>query len=137
MSERRFADTNLFIRLFTKDDPIQTPLVVALFRRAAAGEFTLVTTRSVIEEIVWILEKKNTTLVTIRNHILSILNTPGIEVEDASLVGQAADIYVSKNIDFVDAFNICWMKENNIKIAHTFDHKHFSRVDGIEAKVPQ
>jgi predicted nucleic-acid-binding protein len=126
----------LFIRLFTKDDLVQTPLVVALFRRAAAGEFTLFTTVSVITEIVWILEKKGVTSNVIRNHILSILNTPGIEVENATLVGQAADIYAGKNIDFVDACSICSMKANNIKVAYTFDHRHFSRVDGIEVRVP-
>jgi predicted nucleic-acid-binding protein len=137
MNEQAFADTNLFIRLFTRDDPVQTEAVVSLFQRAAKGELTLVTNVTVIAEIVWVLERKKAPSDTIRDHIWAILNTSGIVVDSADLVGQAIDVYANKNIDFVDAYNICWMRANKMTRVYTFDHKHFSRVEEIEVNAPQ
>lgn len=136
MSERIFADTNLFIRIFTKDDPEQLEHVLALLQRAGNGEFTLVTNSTVIAEIVWVMEGLGSARELIRDAIWSLLNTNGIQVDDANLIGTAVDIYAIKNIDFIDAYNACWMHAHQIKTVYTFDQRHFSRVTGIDVKVP-
>ena len=136
MSERIFADTNLFIRIFTKDDPEQLGYVMTLLRRAGKGEFTLVTNAVVIAEIVWVMEGMGSIREVIRDAIWSLLNTKGVEVDQANLIGQAIDIYAAKNIDFIDAFNVSWMQTHQIKSVYTFDHRHFSRITGIDVKVP-
>lgn len=136
MSERIFADTNLFIRIFTKDNPEQLSHVMTLLQRAEKGEFTLVTNAVVIAEIVWVMEGMGSNRNLIRDAIWSLLNTKGVEVDQANLIGQAIDIYAAKNIDFIDAFNVSWMQTNQIKSIYTFDQRHFSRVEGIDVKVP-
>ncbi|MFQ5400363.1 MAG: PIN domain-containing protein [Anaerolineae bacterium] len=136
MSKRAFADTNLFIRLITKDDPQQLDAVLSLFRHASSGKIALVTNVTVIAEIVWVLERKEADRTMIREAVGAILNTPGVEVDSAHLVTQAIDLYVTKNIDFVDAYNIFWMQENGLKTVCTFDYRHFSRVSGINVNVP-
>jgi predicted nucleic-acid-binding protein len=136
MSERIFADTNLFIRIFAKDDPKQLNHVLALLRRAERGEFTLVTNVPVIAEIVWVMEGKGSSRDVVRDSIWALLNTKGVQVDHPNLVGQAIDIYARKNIDFIDAYSICWMQANGITTAYTFDRRHFSRVAGIDVKVP-
>ena len=136
MSERIFADTNLFIRIFAKDDPEQLSHVLALLRRAEQGEFTLVTNVPVIAEIVWVMEGKGSGRDIIQDSIWALLNTKGVQVDHSDLVGQAIDIYASKNIDFIDAYSICWMQANGITTDYTFDRRHFSRVAGIDVKVP-
>ncbi len=136
MSERIFADTNLFIRIFTKDDPEQLDHVLALLQRAGNGEFTLVTNSTVIAEIVWVMEGLGSARELIRDAIWSLLNTNGIQVDDANLIGTAIDIYAIKNIDFIDAYNASWMHARQIKTVYTFDQRHFSRVTGIDVKVP-
>jgi len=136
MSKRAFVDTNLFIRLITKDDPQQLDAVLSLFRHASSGKVTLVTNVTVIAEIVWVLERKKADRTMIREAVGAILNTPGIEVDSAPLVAQAIDVYATKNIDFVDAYNIFWMRANGLKTVYTFDHRHFSRVGGIDVNVP-
>lgn len=136
MSELAFADTNLFIRLITKDDPVQTEAVISLLKRAGAGEVSLVTNVTVIAELVWVMESRGADQTTIRDAIWSILNTPGIQVDASHLVAQAIDIYAAKNIDFVDAYNISWMFENDLTTAYTFDRRHFSRVAGVDVIVP-
>ena len=136
MSELAFADTNLFIRLITRDDPVQTEAVISLLKQAGVGEVTLVTNVTVIAELVWVMESKGADQATIRDAIWSILNTPGIQVDAPHLVAQAIDIYAAKNIDFVDAYNISWMFENDLTTAYTFDKRHFSRVVGVDVIVP-
>lgn len=136
MNERIFADTNIFIRIFTKDDPEQLSHVLTLLQKAEKGEFTLITNAVVIAEVVWVMEGMGSNRKVIRDAIWSLLNTKGIDVDQANLVGQAIDIYAAKNIDFIDAFNVSWMQTNQIKSIYTFDQRHFSRVDGVDVKVP-
>jgi len=134
--ETVFADTNLFLRYLTNDVPAQADLVESLLHRAAKGKVNLVTTSMVIAEIVWTLEsyyeldKKE-----IQTTILGILNTDGLEVMDSDLILQAIVHYTDKNVDFIDAFNVAWMVRNNVDKAYTFDQKHFSRFEGIVAKL--
>lgn len=138
MSEIAFADTNLFLRFFTDDVPKQADAVERLLQQAKKGKVTLLANELVIAEVVWVLESSyQLDRETIRKCVVGVLNTPGVKVTSSDLIIQAIDIYVAKNIDFIDAYNTCWMKANSIKVAYTFDYKHFSRVDGIEAKVPQ
>lgn len=136
MSERIFADTNLFIRIFTKDDPERLGHVMDLLQRAETGEFTLVTNVVVIAEIVWVMEGLGSSRDIIRDAIWSLLNTKGVQVDQANLIGQAIDIYAIKNIDFIDAYNISWMQSHQIRTVYTFDQRHFSRIAGINVKVP-
>ena len=137
MSEQVFADTNLFIRLFTGDNPVQMQAVIQLLKTAEQQNITLVTNITVIAEIVWVLDSFfNLEPPQIREHVWAILKHPGIEVTDSALVSQAIDTYVAKNIDFIDAYNAYWMKANNIQSIYTFDKRHFMRIDGLDVRVP-
>lgn len=137
MNERVFADTNLFIRLFANDDPVQTHAVLHLLKTAEQQNLKLITNVTVIAEIVWVLESFfNLEHPQIREHIWAILNHPGIEITDSALISQAIDTYVAKNIDFIDAYNAYWMKANNIQSIYTFDKRHFMRIDGLDVRVP-
>ena len=137
MSELVFADTNLFLRYLTNDDPKQADAVERLLRKAEKGEMVLFTHPLIIAEIIWALDKVyNLDQRAIRNSVLGILNTPGIQVESTHLVTQAIDLYVNKNIDFIDAYSIHWMKMHNMRTAYTFDQRHFSRVSDIVVHVP-
>ncbi len=137
MAERVFADTNLFLRYFMNDDVAQADAAESLFRAAVQGNITLVTHHLIIAEIVWVMSKVyQQDRHTIRRQIMGILNTPGIEIESASVISQAVDLYAGKNIDFVDAYTAVWMRENGLTEVYTFDRRHFSRVSGLNVKAP-
>ena len=107
-------------------------------RRAAKGELKLVTTELVIAEIVWTLESfYQVPKAEIQDKVLAILNTPGLEVDGADLLLQAAVMYAEKNVDFIDAFNAAWMMKHDIENAFTFDQKHFNRFEGIKGLMPE
>lgn len=136
-AERIFADTNLFLRYLTNDVPTQADAVEQLLHRAFAGEVVLVINSLVVAEIVWTLESYyGLTRDSIKDKILAILNTPGLEVAEGDLLLQAIFWYADKNVDFIDAFNAAWLLAQGLTTACTFDCKHFSRIEGIGVQVP-
>jgi len=135
--ERIFADANLFLRYLTNDVPEQADAVEQLLRHAAAGGLVLVTNPLVMAEIVWTLETfYQLPRSDIKDKVLAILNTPGLDVVDGELILQAMTWYTEKNVDFIDAYNAAWMRSLGLKIACTFDRKPFSRLEGITVLVP-
>lgn len=135
--ERCFADANLFLRYLTNDVPEQADAVEQLLRRATADGPALVTNALVMAEIVWTLDTfYQLPRGDIKEKVLAILNTPGLDVADGELILQAMAWYTEKNVDFIDAYNAAWMRSLGLKIACTFDHKHFSRFEGITVMVP-
>jgi uncharacterized protein len=135
--ERAFIDTNLFLRYLTNDIPEKADSVEALLQRATAGELVLVTTSLVIAEIVWTLTSfYGLSREPIRDRVLAILNTPGLEIAESDLLIEAATNYAAKNVDFIDAYNVAWMLQQQLSTAYTFDRKHFSRFENIKVKTP-
>jgi predicted nucleic-acid-binding protein len=135
--ERVFADTNLFLRYLTNDVPVQADAVEQLLNRASDGEIVLVINSLVIAEIVWTLKSYyGLARGSIKDKVLAILNTPGIEAAEADLLLQAIFWYADKSIDFIDAFNAAWMLTQGLAITYTFDRKHLSRIEGIGVQVP-
>ena len=135
--ERAFADTNLFLRYLTNDIPRDADAVERLMRQAVAGELILVTNALVLAEIVWTLESfYHLPRPDIKQRVLAILNTPGLEVVDGDLALQAVVWYAERNVDFIDAFNAAWMRAQKLEAIYTFDRKHFSRLEGMQVRVP-
>jgi predicted nucleic-acid-binding protein len=136
--ERVFADTNLFLRYLTNDVPAQADAVEQLLQRAAAGEVILVINSLVIAEIIWTLESYyGLGRDDIKDKILAIVNTPGLEVAEGELLLQAILWYADKNVDFIDAFNATWLLSQGLITTYTFDRKHFSRIEGVKVLTPQ
>ncbi|MEJ2748702.1 MAG: PIN domain-containing protein [Anaerolineae bacterium] len=138
-NEVAFVDTNLFIRILTNDHPRLAQAALSVFQKAADGELTLVINDLLIAEIIWVLESfYELDASNIRQKVLKFLNTPGLKVEPADLSSRvpALNLYVEKNIDYIDAYIAAWMKAHDISIIYTFNKKHFSRIDGIEVRVP-
>jgi len=137
MADLIFADTNLFLRYLTNDVPDQAEAVERLLKEAREGKITLATSALVIAEIVWTLESYyNRTKSDIQAKVLAILNTPGLLVADGEILLQAIIWYVDKNIDFIDAYNSTWMRDQEINTVATFDKAHFARFAELDVIVP-
>lgn len=140
MSKLVCVDTNVFIRLFTQDDPQQTRAALTLIQAAEAGEFTLVINDLIVTEIAWVLRRAyKLPPDAVRNRVLATVQMPFIDVRPADLTTQIAnafDLFVTQNIDFTDAYIASWMASQNLSVIYTFNRKHFARVPGIEALLP-
>jgi predicted nucleic-acid-binding protein len=137
MAERVLADTNLFLRYLTNDLPDQADAVDALLADAEAGRLVLVASPLVVAEIVWALESfYGLDRESIRDKVLAILNTDGVEVAQAGLVLQACTWYVEARVDYADAWNAAWALAEGIDTVLSFDRCHFNRLDGVTVRVP-
>ena len=137
-SSEAFIDTNVLLRYLLDDVPEQADAVESLLLEASRGELTLHTNALVLAEIVWTCESYyQLPKEDIKDMVLMILNTPGLEIADRDLITEAIFTYADENIDYIDAFNACWMKQQGIETIYTFDQKHYKRIQGIRAKVPK
>lgn len=141
MAEKReegFVDTNVLLRYLLDDVPEQADAVESLLREVAAGRLLLRTNSMVIAELVWTCESYyELPKEEIRDKVLMILNTPGLEVADRDLIATAVLVYADRNIDFIDAYNFCWMSDQEVTKVYTFDERHYKRLEGIETVVPE
>lgn len=132
-----FIDTNLLLRYLLNDLPDQADAVEKLLKRADAGKVLLKTNVMVIAELVRTCESfYKLSKQEIRDKVVMILNTPGLEIENHDLLLQAILLYADQNIDFIDAYNGCWTKDKRIPLVFTFDQQHYRRIPGIEFEAP-
>ncbi len=55
-----------------------------------------------------------------------------MKVANHARLKEAVKMYASSNIDFIDAYNIAYMKAKDFKKVATFDIKHFKNIEGIK-----
>lgn len=133
MGEPVFVDTNVFLRFFVRDVESLYNKAKGLFEKAENGEITLETSEMVIAEIVWVLESYyGFTKTEIEEVVDTILETRSIRVANHTRLKEAIKLYALSNIDFIDAYNIAYMKARNYQKVATFDIKHFKNIEGIK-----
>jgi len=130
-------DTNLLVRYLTDDDPQKAKAVDTLLNRANKGELKILIPSVVVAELVWVLESfYKLAAAEITELVESILNTPGVDIQDKWIIKAALKIYRSKEIDLVDAWIIEFAKAKGAKRIYTFDKKHFKDLREIEIISP-
>lgn len=96
------VDTNLLVRLYTSDDPKQTPLAVQALRNAAP----VFVPKSVVLELYWVLhsvyETPRLRLIKVLRHLL---NLDLLRIEDEETV-ETALLYFEQGLEFPDALHL-------------------------------
>ncbi|MCJ7797244.1 MAG: PIN domain-containing protein, partial [Thermoleophilia bacterium] len=132
-----FVDTSVFLRFLTNDVPEQAAAVEAFFRRAAAGEVRLVTNTMVVAEIVWVLESYYRLARTdVQERAMAVAHMDGLVLPELEIVTDALLAYAESTVDFVDAYNACWVRQLGLCRVATFDKRHYSRFEGIAIHTP-
>ncbi len=132
MDDPVFVDTNVFLRFFVKDVEILYERARALFEKAEAGKIKLETSELVIAEIVWVLESfYGFTRKEITGVLAVLLASRNIKIAGHARISAAVDLYSSGNMDFIDAYNMAFIKSKEFTKVATFDSKHFKKIDGI------
>ena len=133
MDDPVFVGTNVFLRFFVRDVEPFYLKAKELFERAEKGAVKLETSDLVIAEIVWVLESYYAfSRAEIQQVIDTILETRNIKVANQLRITEAVRHYSSGKIDFIDAYNIAYMKAKNYSKIATFDIKHFKNVEGLK-----
>lgn len=122
----RFIDTNIFIRHFTKDDPIKSRACFDLFLKVQSQELEVTTSESVIAEIVYVLSSKqlyNLNRETIKSLLYPVLSLKGLKLANKNIYLQALDIYaIFPKLDFEDALTVAHMQKMKIKKLYSYDY---------------
>jgi predicted nucleic-acid-binding protein len=132
MDDTVFVDTNVFLRFFVNDVVTQYEKARVLFEAAEAGKIKLETSELVIAEIVWVLEsfygfaRKEVTEV-----LSTLLSSRNLKIAGHARISEAVRLYAAGNMDFVDAYNIAYIRSKGYSRVATFDSKHFKKVEGI------
>jgi predicted nucleic acid-binding protein len=127
----RFLDTNVLLRLFTRDDERKAEAALALLLRIEGGEESVVVTPLVIFEVVFTLEKSyGVSRDRIREILLQLISIRGIELQGKGILSQAIDMYSSSSISFVDAYTASFMKSRGIHEIYGWD-QDFDRLEGV------
>jgi len=96
-------DTNVLVRLLTRDDPNQGRLAQHFIDRHSSSEDPAFINRVVVVELVWVLESySDYSRSQIADAVESLLSTANFRVEDQSAFRSAVKAY-REGADFADA----------------------------------
>lgn len=122
-----FLDANIFLRVLLRDHPVFFPRCKILFQKIEKGEMEAITTDLTIAEIVFVLgapTRGKLPKKTIRHYLEPILSLPHLTTPSRKLWKAIFEIYVDKNVDFMDAYNMVLMREEGITTACSYDHDY-------------
>jgi len=132
----RFLDTNILIRLLTRDDEEKANRALTLLLRVEQGQEIVETSSMVIFETIFLLEKSYGTARTkIREDMNDLLALRGFRLASKRIYNDALDLYVNKNISFADAYNAAFMQSRRIREIYSWD-RDFDRLEGITRVEP-
>ncbi len=116
-------DTNVLVRFFTQDDPVQSPRAEAILASFSASDPVWVG-MAVVLELVWVLDDsygmKRDEIYQILHALLTIQE---IVVERVEAVRQALYLYRNGNVDFADCLISCCAHAAGCEGTLTFDHR--------------
>jgi len=133
-----FVDTNIFLRFLTKDDPDKAAHCRELLRSAAEGNIKLYTTDLVMAELVWVLQSPTTYNLApseISELVLPLATIKGLYFPAKKNFPDIMDLFVSADIDFIDAFNAVAMRSRGIDSIYSYD-SDFDKVSDITRTEP-
>ena len=136
----KFLDTNVIIRYLTGDDEVKAEACFQLFQRAGRGDETLLTSETIIAEVVYVLSSKRAPYrlghSEIRDRLLPILMLRGLRSPHKQVCINALDIYSSSSsLDFEDALAVAHMQHRGITEIISYD-KDFDAVPDIQRLEP-
>ena len=124
-----FIDTNIFTRLFVKDDAQQHEQARALFMLAQENKTELVTGHPVFFELAWVLSYTyKLPNLEILDMLESILSFGGLKVSDHHLIAEAIYLARATNSSFADSYIVVSSRRLKANEVATFNKKHFSKL---------
>lgn len=126
-----FLDTNVLVRHFTQDNPLQSPRASTYLEQIEDGNRRVRTEPTVIFETVYLLEKQyKIPRTVVRDGILALVDLPGIVMPRKRRIHDAFTFYIERNLPFADAYHIAVMRAEGLNEIVTFD-REFDRIAGI------
>ena len=135
---KKFVDTNIFLRFLTKDDAEKAQKILRFFETAQDRRWQLVTSDLVIAEVVWVLTSKrlfNLPKEKVKESFLPLLLEDFISFPAKGSIVHVFEIFVEKNISFVDAYNAVYSRRIQANTILSYD-KDFDKLDFLTREEP-
>ncbi len=133
----RFLDTNVLIAFYLGAPPERAPRARDLMSRMNAGQEQLVTTSVVFFEVAYLLQRSfRIPRPLVAEFIESVALSPGLVVEDQSLLLDAVEVYRTiGGLSLPDAYNAAYMRRRGVTEVYSWD-TDFDRIDGLTRVEP-
>jgi len=129
-------DTNILIRLATRDDAAQVRKAERLLREKFSARTPAWISILVVTEMAWVLARSyGYTRPQIASSIRGLLNTSVFRVEDHTLVADAIELFLASAADFSDCLILARNQARSITPTHTLDRKA-AKLDGFQLLCP-
>lgn len=117
-------DTNVLVRLLTRDDEAQCAAAVQWVNTAAADNMPVMLSTGVLLETEWVLRSRyKLAAQDIQQAFAAILETRDLMVQEATLLEEALKLWRDHpGSDFADCMHIAVAVQNDRTLA-TFDHR--------------
>ncbi len=126
------VDTNILVRLLTRDDAGQYAAVVELVRRARE-DGALFVNPIVIAELTWVLERRyGMSPEKARPLVKSLLQTVEFQVPETIKMVSWVSWLSSRHKGFSDVIIAAINEENGCQLTYTFDQDAAKSVSGME-----
>ena len=133
-----FVDTDVLIRLLTRDDHGKQAAAAALFKMIEAGEIQVTTPITTIADAVYVLSSPRLYRVP-RQEVAALLSTlvrlRHFKIRNRRVVLSALELYGTTNLDFGDALIVASMRQAGSHTLYSYD-QDFDRVQGIDRNEP-
>lgn len=133
-----FIDTDVIIRLLTKDDPAKQEEAATLFEAVKAGELKVAAPDTVIADAVYVLSSPRLYALPrsqVAELLTPLIRLPGFKLPNRHAMLRALELYASTNIDFGDSLIVASMEQAGSKIIYSYD-THFDRIPTITRRAP-
>lgn len=129
---RFFLETSVLIRFLLGDHPTQSPQAKLIIQKAQLGAIDLSTNAMVLAELTWVLKSfyklpRN----EIIKHLQNILSFSELTIDNRKVVVEAIKLFITKNIDFTDAYFAATVRSANFDAILSFD-QDFDKISGIK-----
>lgn len=139
MSETQFIDTDIFLRYLTQDEQ-RYQACLTLFQQAERNQVSLLTSETVIAEVVFVLSSSKHYRLTrqqIQVALWRLLLLPGLKVANRNTYLRALVLYTQhSSLDFADCLSVAHMEQGSVREIYSYNHG-FDRIAAIERLEPQ
>lgn len=131
-----FLDTNILLRHLLQDHADHSRRATHYLQRIEQGDLRVRSADSVIFETVFTLQRQyKVPKATVRELVLPLIELPGILLPGKQRLRLVFDLYIERNISFIDAFHAVLMQHLGLHEIVSFD-EDFDRLPGIHRIEP-
>lgn len=128
-----FVDADVLLRHIVGDHLVQSPASKQFVADVEYGRRSVWTTDLVIAEIVWVLTSKTLyglTRAEVQDALLPIIELQSLQLDGKRLYRRVFELYVSTNVDFIDAVHTARIELMEPPHLYRFD-RHYDRISTL------